>query len=109
MRHVAHFDPNDKSVGTCTHAPESVLIAVEHILCAVVTKRESKKRVAEQAALASADRTVRKQIKIDVQCNSFGKDVVDNKLCRAFVSAGIPFATIDNSNMRAWSTARGLA
>ena len=51
--------------------------------------------------MASADRTVRKQIKIDVQCNSFGKDDVDNKLRMAFVSAGIPFATITNERIGA--------
>ena len=109
MRHVAHFDPHDASVSTCDQAPEHVLNVITEILRSIHTQRETKKRAADAAALASADRQVRKQMKIDVQCNAYGKDEIDDKLCRAFVSAGILFYAIENNDMKTWSTARSLA
>ena len=108
-RHLAHFDPGDNCVQTCVKAPEATLIHVNDILREQKTRREAKKRVAEVAQLAAADRVVRKQMRIDHQCNSFAGEEVDDKLCRAIVSAGLPFAMIDNPEVRAWSRARGLA
>ena len=108
-RHVAHFDPTDMSIITCEKAPEGVLNHVSSILQDKLTKLVSKKHLHDLAQLASADRTAKKQQKIDHICNSFSRDEVDNKICRAFISAGIPFNAIDNDDVKAWSKARGLA
>ena len=59
VRHVAHFDPTDPSIGTCEKAPEGVLNHVSSILQDRLSRQVSKKRLHDLAQLASADRTVR--------------------------------------------------
>ena len=59
--------------------------------------------------LANADRTVRKQQKIDNIRNAFSREEVDNKACRAWISAGLPLAVIDNEDVTAWTKALRMA
>ena len=108
-RHVAHFDPDDTGVGTCHMAPESVLTHVSAILKEKINKASAKKRAHDLAQLANADRTVRKQQKIDNICNAFSREEVDNKACRAWISVGIPFAAIENEDVTAWTKALRMA
>ena len=89
-RHLAHFDPDDSCVAACIQAPEATLIHVNEILREANKRREAKKRVAEVAQLAAADRTIRKQIRIDHQCNTFAGEEVDDKLAGPWCRQDFP-------------------
>ena len=108
-RFAAHFNPDNKSIRTCTECPNEVLseLSVYHKEC--TKKKESKAKKKRLEELTAAERVVKKQKRLSDVCNRYAGSEVDNQLGKAIFSAGLPFEMVENREFKKYGKLRQRA
>ena len=108
-RFAAHFNPDDKSIRTCTECPVEVLTELSGYHKECLKKKESTAREKHLEELTSAERVVKKQKRLSDVCNRYAGSEVDNQLGKAVFSAGLPFGMVENLEFKKYGKLRQRA
>ena len=96
-RFAAHFNGDDSSVKTCESAPASCLTIMSEYWLSMANKAAAKERKRKAAALATADRVVKKQKRVTDICNRYSSDSLDMQFAAVFFRNFLPHSLADDA------------